>query len=171
MQSYPVVSVIVVMLCVLATFSYLYPSKKKKKDNDKNQDQGKWTDFSDEYKDIMSAETKTELQYADPVLGRHLIYKDLDRSAIVNGKRIAGETVQVKFMMKSFLDGRQEIHAYTSCHYGKPQFFNGEVAQNYAITENHFVANAYDFKAVWKNVIEYYFDVKLTGERDSLKFS
>jgi len=165
MISYPLLSVIVVMLCVLATFYYLYTSKKKIE----NQDKGKWTDFTDDYKAIMSAETQTELQYADPVCGRHLIYKHLDQNGVVNGKRIVAYSVQIKFMLKSFENGRQEIHAYTECHYGKPEFFNGEVAQNYAITENHFVASAYDFKKLWKNVLEHYFDTQLTGVRDSIK--
>lgn len=162
MAEHPILSLIVFLLILLAVVTYL-PTKKEQLET------GRWVDFTDDYKDMMSKLTQSALQYADPMGGRHLIYRHLDRNAIVNSKRIDGETVSIKFMLKAFGDGRQEIHAYTQCHYGKPEFSGGEVFQNYNITEHQFEANAYEFEKLWKQILEFHFSVKLDGITDKIK--
>lgn len=162
MAEHPILSLVVFLLILLAVVTYL-PTKKEQLET------GRWVDFNDDYKDMMSKLTQAALQYADPIGGRHLIYRHLDRNAVVNGKRIDGETVSIKFMLKAFGDGRQEIHAYTECHYGKPEFSGGEVFQNYNITEQHFEANAYEFEKLWKQILEFHFSVKLDGINDKIK--
>lgn len=164
MTGHPILSLVVFLLILLAAISYLLTKKEMV-------ETGCWIDFNDDYKDMMSKLTQSALQYADPMGGRHLIYRHLDRNSIVNGKRIDGESVSIKFMLKSFENGRQEIHAYTQCHYGKPEFSGGEVFQNYDITEKQFEANAYEFEKLWKQILEYHFSVKLTDTNDSIKLS
>lgn len=164
MTDHPILTLVVFLFILLAAWTYL-PSKKESAET------GRWVDFDDDYKSMMSKITQTALQYADPMGGRHLIYRHLDRNAVVNGKRIDGVHVSIKFMLKAFGDGRQEVHAYTECHYGKPEFSGGEVFQNYNITEKHFEASAFEFDKLWKDVLEYHFGVKLDGQRDNIKLS
>lgn len=132
-------------------------------------DTGTWVNFFDEYKNMMEALTQTSLQYADSYLGRHLIYNYLDHKSSVNGRKIDCCSVKIKFMMKTYKNGRREVHADTESHYGNAEFYNGEVHQNYYIAGKSFVADVNDFPKLWHELLEYHFSVKLDGVTDKIK--
>jgi hypothetical protein len=165
-------STLMYCLLLLAVFAFvIYHVGMHKINNEfKNPpDTGDWVNFFDEYKEMMSSVVQGPLQYADSWLGRHVIYKYLDDKATVNGRKIDCCSVKIKFMLKIYKDGRREIHADTESHYGKPEFYNGVMHENYDVGGKSFVADVNNFHHMWKEILEYHFSVKLDGKTDKIK--
>lgn len=155
---------------VIIYYVGLYKINNTSKKNSKQvSDNGNWVNFFDEYKEMMSSVIQRPLQYADNLIGRNAIYKYIDYKSSVNGRQIDCYSLKIKFTMKTYKDGRREIYADTESHYGKAEFYNGEVHQNYDIGGRRFVADVNDFNQMWKDILEYHFSVKLDGVTDKIK--
>lgn len=149
-------------ILVLVFIFHIYKTKKTNTDS-VDLDKGHWIDFSDDLKSTMSTIMQCELSYADQYLARYLIYKYIDYKMTVNGRKIDSNSVQIKFMLKAYKDGRQEIHAMTESHYGTPTWHDNTLYHDYDIGEKTFIAPVDDFSTLWSDIINHYYGVQLDG--------
>lgn len=143
--------------------------KSKKEPIKKISKAGEHIDFFDEILAHMSAVIGSKINYADKWCMRGLSFKHLTHNSAHNGKQMACESVQIRFMLKIYPHGVRRIVAYAESSYGSPRWDGQQMHYDYPIGNDVFEYDVNDFQSMWNAILDkfYIIDVEIeeTSER------
>lgn len=124
--------------------------------SEKKENKFKVIDFFDELKDHMQYVMNVKkLQYADKILGRHLICKYIYEKDKWMGKSIDCDHILIRFHLLKYSNGSLNIHARVEVHHGTCHWDGKEMHYDYPRYEKEFQSSANDFPNLWMDILKF----------------